>query len=202
AEAVGGYAIQLDEIPDHLHEADMIIGSTGSPTTILQKEHVKPALKRRKNRPIFMIDIAVPRDIDPTIDQLENIYLYTVDDLHEIIEDNKQSRQTAALEAEEIIDVQADGFMAQLNAIQQVNPLIQQYRQQSNDIKAQALELAMHQLENGCKPEEVVKKLANQLTNKLLHTPTKQLHQAGLAGQNTLIDSAKTLLIADHEAEK
>lgn len=202
AEAVGGYAIQLDEIPDHLHEADMIIGSTGSPTTILQKEHVKPALKRRKNRPIFMIDIAVPRDIDPTIDQLENIYLYTVDDLHEIIEDNKQSRQTAALEAEEIIDVQADGFMAQLNAIQQVNPLIQQYRQQSNDIKAQALELAMHQLENGCKPEEVVKKLANQLTNKLLHTPTKQLHQAGLAGQNTLIDSAKNLLIADHEAEK
>lgn len=202
AENLGGYAIQLEEIPNHLHEADIVIGSTGSPTTILQKAHVTPALKQRKNRPMFMVDIAVPRDIDPTIEQLENVYLYTVDDLHEIIEDNKQSRQTAALEAEEIIDVQADGFMAQLNAIQQVNPLIQQYRQQGNEIKTQALESAMHQLENGCQPEEVVKKLANQLTNKLLHTPTKQLHQAGLAGQNTLIDSAKTLLIADHEAEK
>ena len=202
AETVCGYAIGLDEIADHLHEADIVIGSTGAPHTILHKAQVEPALKRRKNRPIFMVDIAVPRDIDPTIDELENVYLYTVDDLHEIIEDNKQSRQTAALEAEEIIDIQADTFMAQLNAIQQVNPLIQQFRQQSIDTKEQALNAALHQLEIGCPPEEVVKRLANQLTNKLLHTPTKQLHQAGLDGQNHLIESAKTLLMADRDAEK
>ena len=202
AESVEGYAIGLDEIPGHLHEADIIIGSTGAPTTILHQADVKPALKRRKNRPMFMVDIAVPRDIDPTIDQLENVYLYTVDDLHEIIEDNKHSRQTAALEAEEIIEVQADNFMAQLNAIQQVNPLIHQFRQQSLETKDQALSIALHQLETGCPPEEVVKKLANQLTNKLLHTPTKQLHQAGLEGQNSLIESARTLLIGENDAEK
>jgi len=202
AESVGGYAIGLDEIPDHLHEADMIIGSTGAPTTILHKADVEPALKRRKNRPILMIDIAVPRDIDPTIDELENVYLYTVDDLHEIIEDNKQSRQTAALEAEEIIEVQANSFMAQLNAIQQVNPLIQQFRQQCIETKDQALATALQQLDNGCPPEEVVKKLANQLTNKLLHTPTKQLHQAGLEGHDSLIESARTLLISEQDVSK
>lgn len=202
AESVGGYAIQLDEIPDHLHEADLVIGSTGSPNAILKKEQVKPALKRRKNRPMFMVDIAVPRDIEASIEELEDVYLYTVDDLHEIIEDNKQSRQTAALEAEEIIDVQAETFMAQLNAIQQVNPLIHQYRQHCLEIKDQAMNQALRQLELGTDPQEVIKKLANQLTNKLLHTPTKQLHQAGLAGQHNLIDSAKTLLLADDEQHK
>ena len=198
AETVEGYAISLDEITGHVHEADMIIGSTSAPNTILHKSQIEPALKRRKNRPIFMIDIAVPRDIDPAINELENIYLYTVDDLHEIIQDNKQSRKTAALEAEEIIDVQADNFMAQLNAIQQVNPLIQQFREHNIQTKNEALELALHRLENGCPPDEVVKKLANQLTNKLLHIPTKQLYQAGLEGQNGLIESAKTLLMGKH----
>lgn len=197
AESVGGYAIGLPEIPDHLHEADIVIGSTGSPNAILKKIQVKPVLKVRKNRPMFMIDIAVPRDIEAEIDELEDVYLYTVDDLHEIIEDNKQSRQVAAQEAEEIIEVQAENFMAQFNAIQQVNPLIQQYRTQCADIKDQALEQALHQLEIGGDPREVVKKLANQLTNKLLHTPTKQLHDAGVSGQSSLIESAKTLLIGD-----
>lgn len=199
AEAIGGYAIGLNEIDSHLHEADIVIGSTGSPTAILHKAQVVPALKRRKNRPIFMVDIAVPRDIDPKIDELEDVYLYTVDDLHEIIEDNKQSRQTAALEAEEIIEVQAENFMAQFLATQQVNPLIQRFRQQSCDIKEHALQQALHQLEIGTDPQEVVKKLANQLTNRLLHTPTKQLHQAGLNGQHGLIDAAKTLLLNDSE---
>ncbi|WP_178863596.1 glutamyl-tRNA reductase [Thiomicrorhabdus cannonii] len=197
AEAIGGYAIGLNEIDSHLHEADIVIGSTGSPTAILHKAQVVPALKRRKNRPMFMVDIAVPRDIDPKIDELEDVYLYTVDDLHEIIEDNKQSRQTAALEAEEIIEVQAENFMAQFLATQQVNPLIQRFRQQSCDIKEHALQQALHQLELGVDPQEVVKKLANQLTNRLLHTPTKQLHQAGLNGQHSLIDAAKTLLLND-----
>jgi glutamyl-tRNA reductase len=195
AENVGGYAIALSEIGAHLHEADIVIAATGSPCAVLQRADVLPALKRRKNRPMFMVDIAVPRDIEPSIEQLDNVYLYTVDDLHEIIEDNKQSRQSAALEAQEIIDLQAENFMAQLNAIAQANPLIQQYRQQAHEIKEQALHKALQQLHNGADAEQVLTKLANQLTNKLLHTPTKQLHEAGLSGQNTLIDSAKTLLL-------
>jgi len=195
AESVGGYAIQLDEIENHLHEADIIIGSTGSPSAILKKPQVVQALKKRKNTPMFMVDIAVPRDIEASIGELENVYLYTVDDLQEIIESNKASRQTAALEAEEIIELQANNFMAQLQATQQVNPLIKEYRQQAMVFKKDALDHALHQLELNVNPEEIIKILANQLTNKLIHAPTSSLHQAGIEGNKTLIKCAKNILI-------
>ena len=195
AESVGGYAIQLDEIDSHLHEADIVIGSTGSPNAILKKEQVVQALKKRRNTPMFMVDIAVPRDIEASIGQLENVYLYTVDDLQEIIESNKTSRQTAALEAEEIIELQANNFMAQLKATQQVNPLIKVYRQQAMALKKEALDHALHQLEQNVNPEEIIKLLANQLTNKLIHPPTSALHQAGIEGNKTLIKCAKNILI-------
>ena len=195
AESLAGYGIQLEEIDDHLHEADIVIGSTGSPNAILKRDQVKSALKQRKNKPMFMVDIAVPRDIEASIGELGNIYLYTVDDLQEIIENNKQSRQSAAKEAEEIIDLQAANFMAQQSAIEKVKPLIKNYRMQSLEIKEQALEHALHQLEQGNDPRNVVKLLANQLTNRLLHTPTAQLNQAGLENDQGLIDSASRLLI-------
>ena len=195
AEAVGGYAINLDEINQHLHEADIVIGSTGSPQAILMQDAVKAALKKRKSRPMFMVDIAVPRDIEAAISDLDNVYLYTVDDLQEIIESNKQSRQNAALEAEEIITLQAEHFVNQLHASQQTKPVIQAFRQQSMDIKQNALEHALHQLEQGVDAEEIIKRLANQLTNRLIHTPTKQLNQAGIEGDKSLIDAAETLLL-------
>ncbi len=200
AESLGGYAIELEEIDNHLHEADIIIGSTGSPHAILKQTQVIAALKKRKNRPIFMIDIAVPRDIEASINELENVYLYTVDDLKEIIEVNKQSRQAAAIEAEEIIELQAHSFMVQLHAMQQVKPIIQVYRQQAMRQKEEALNHALHQLEQGCEPEEIIKRLANQLTNKLIHTPTSQLNHAGIEGNNTLIECAEALLICDQKA--
>ncbi|MCF6346382.1 MAG: glutamyl-tRNA reductase [Thiomicrorhabdus sp.] len=202
AESVGGYAIQLDEIDNHLHEADIVIGSTGSTTAILKQTQVKQALKKRKNTPMFMVDIAVPRDIEASIGKLENVYLYTVDDLQEIIESNKASRQTAALEAEEIIELQANNFMAQLKATQQVNPLIKEYRQHAMALKKDALDHALHQLELGGKPEEIIKTLANQLTNKLIHTPTSTLHHAGIEGNKTLIECAKHILICNQSPTK
>ena len=146
---------------------------------------------------MFMVDIAVPRDIEPSISDLDNVYLYTVDDLQEIIESNKQSRQSAALEAEEIITLQAEHFVKQLNATQQIKPVIQTYRQQSMDIKQAALEHALNQLEQGVNAEEIIKRLANQLTNRLIHTPTKQLNQAGIEGNKPLIEAAATLLICE-----
>ena len=195
AEEIGGYAIQLDEISRHLHEADIVIGSTGSPKAILLQQQVKEALKKRKNRPMFMVDIAVPRDIEPNIGDLDNVYLYTVDDLQEIIESNKQSRQNAALEAEEIITLQAEHFVRKFNASQQIKPVIQTYRQQSMDIKQAALEHALHQLEQGVEAEEIIKRLANQLTNRLIHTPTQQLNHAGIEGNKPLIEAAEILLV-------
>lgn len=202
AESVEGYAINLDEIDKHLHEADIVIGSTGSPNTILSKDSVEAAVKKRKNRPMFLVDIAVPRDMESGICNLNNVYLYTVDDLQEIIETSKQSRQSAALEAEEIIELQAEHFVTQMKATQQIKPVIQAYRQQSMYIKEAALEHALHQLEQGVNSEEIVKRLANQLTNRLIHTPTKQLNLAGMNGNKALIEAAETLLICEDDPKR
>lgn len=198
-ETLGGYAIGLNEIEDHLHEADIIISSTASPTPLLQKDDIKTALKARRHKPIFIVDIAVPRDIAPDVGQLDNAYLYTVDDLTAIIEENKQSRKDASLEAEEIVSTQAENFMMQYHASLQASPIIQDYRQHAYELKDLALEDALQQLQKGEKPEQVIKKLANQLTNKILHTPTANIHQAGLKGEQHIIDAAKVLLF---EADK
>lgn len=199
SEALGGYAIGLNEINDHLHEADMIIASTASPTPILNQTDIKAALKTRRHKPMFIVDIAVPRDIAPEVGQLDNVYLYTVDDLTAIIEENKQSRKDASLEAEEIVSSQAENFMMQYHASLQASPLIQQYRQQAYQLKDHAIVDALALLQKGENPELVIKKLANQLTNKILHTPTANLHHAGLKGEQHIIDAAKQLLF---EADK
>lgn len=195
AESLDGFAIELDELQAHLHEADIIIASTGSPTTLLHKSEVKQALKKRRNRPMFMVDIAVPRDIEASVNEFEDVYLYSVDDLQEIIAENKRSRQDAANEAEDIIQMQAERFICQYQAIQCVNPLIRQYRMQAERIKQQALEQAQHQLELGQDPQAVLNRFAHLLTNKLIHTPSHQLHEAGIAGNQTLIEMAESLLI-------
>jgi glutamyl-tRNA reductase len=195
AEEVGGYAIELDEIPQHLHEADLVIASTASPQALISQDEVKQALKRRKHRPMFMIDIAVPRDIEPAAGELDNVYLYSVDDLESIIADNRRARQEAAVAAEEIIVQQANHFVMQFRALNEVNPIIKAYRQQAEDIKQLSLEQALQALEKGEDPQKVVTKLANQLTNRLLHTPTKHLHEAGLSGKQDAIACAKQLLL-------
>lgn len=199
AELLGGYAIELSEIPTHLHEADIIIGSTSSPKPLLFKDQVEAALEKRRHAPMILVDIAVPRDMEPSIHTLNDTYLYTVDDLQEIIEDNKKSRQNAAQDAEKIVLHQASVFYTQYKSIQQSNPVIQQYREHAYQIKEQALSEAMHQLETGHPAEEVITKLANQLTNKLLHIPTAQLHHAGKEGQSDLIQAAKNLLLSHHK---
>lgn len=194
-ETLGGYAIELSEIDDHLHEADILITSTASPVPLVTKNHVVNALKKRRNKPIFMVDIAVPRDIDPSVSELSDIYLYTVDDLQAIIEENKQSRKDASMAAEEIVCAQAESFLLQYQALQQATPVIQAYRSAGYAIKDQALQEALNRLTAGDAPELVINRLAHQLTNRLLHTPTANLHQAGLNGEQQLIEAAKTLLI-------
>ncbi len=116
AEQYGGRGISLPEISKMLTQADIIISSTASPLPILGKGMVESALKQRKHRPIFMVDIAVPRDIEPEVNDLRDVYLYTVDDLQQVIEDNLESRREAANEAHDIIDVQVEHFMAWLRS--------------------------------------------------------------------------------------
>ncbi len=187
-----GYAISLSEMPAHLHEADIVISSTASQLPILGKGSVERALKKRKRRPIFMVDIAVPRDIEPEVANLDDIYLYCVDDLHDIIEENLQSRRDAALQAEEMIDSQVEHFMAWLRT-QDAVPVIRSIREHAEQESEALLQKALKQLEQGNDPEHVVSELARTLTNKLIHEPSRQLRQSGLNTENNLIEAARNL---------
>jgi glutamyl-tRNA reductase len=192
ATQVNGYAIVLSEMPSHLAEADIVVSSTASQLPILGKGAVERALKERKRRPIFMVDIAVPRDIEPEVGDLEDIYLYCVDDLHGIIEENLQSRRDAALQAEEIIDSQVEHFKAWLRT-QDAVPVIRAIRSNAENESKSLLEKAKKQLEQGTDPEQVLNELARTLTNKLLHEPSRQLRQSGSDADNNLIEAARNL---------
>ncbi|HYQ91854.1 MAG TPA: glutamyl-tRNA reductase [Candidatus Competibacteraceae bacterium] len=188
----GGYAIGLEEIPLHLAEADIVIASTASPEFLVAQSQVKTALKKRKHRPIFMVDIAVPRDIDPAVGELEDVYLYTVDDLQEIIQENLNSRTEAATQAEEIIDTQVAHFMAWLR-IHDSAGCIYALRHQAERLRDEVYENARRQLLSGKEPLEVLRYLANTLTNKLLHAPSVALREASAQERDDLVDTIKLL---------
>ena len=188
----GGYAIALKEIPNHLAEADIVISSTASQLPILGKGAAERAIKQRKHRPMLMIDIAVPRDIESEVGELEDVYLYTVDDLQEIIQEGLKSRQEAAKQAEEIIDTQVAHFMGWIQS-QDAFTLIRQFRDHAQQIRDTELEKALRQLSNGESSEQVLQKLAHALTNKLTHAPSTQIRQAGYDGRIELLDVAREL---------
>jgi len=192
ATQVDGYAINLSEMPAHIAEADIVMSSTASQLPILGKGMVERALKQRKRRPIFMVDIAVPRDIEPEVGNLEDIYLYCVDDLQDIIEENLKSRRDAALQAEEIIDTQVEHFMSWLRT-QDAVPIIRAIREGAEIESNHLLQKAKRQLEHGVSPEHALEELARTLTNKLLHEPSRQLRQSGANVDNNLIEAARSL---------
>ncbi|MGA7978655.1 MAG: glutamyl-tRNA reductase [Chromatiaceae bacterium] len=188
-----GYAIALTELANHLPEADILISSTASPLPVLGKGAVERALKRRKHRPIFMVDIAVPRDIEPEVSDLNDVYLYTVDDLQGVVDEGMRSRQAAAEAAAEIVDFHTEEFMAWLRSLDAVT-LIQDYRRGAELIRDEVVARALRQLQSGKAPEEVIGFLAHTLTNKLLHTPSERLRQAGREGRAELLEAANELL--------
>jgi glutamyl-tRNA reductase len=192
ASEFGGYAIALSEIPDHLAEADIVISSTASQLPILGKGAVETALKQRKHRPMLLVDIAVPRDIESQVGELEDVFLYTVDDLQEIIQEGLRSRQEAAQQAEEIIDTQVTHFMSWLRSLSAVET-IRDYRQHAELLRDSVLEQAMRQLKSGKDADFVLNELARQLTNKLMHSPCQSMRQAGYDGRSDLLDAAREL---------
>jgi glutamyl-tRNA reductase len=192
AEEFKAYAIALPDIPAHLAEADIVISSTASPLPILGKGSVESALKIRKHRPMLMVDIAVPRDIESEVGNLSDVYLYTVDDLQEIIQEGLRSRQEAAAQAEEIIDVQVSHFMNWIRSLGAVDT-IRAVRENAEIKRDAELELALNLIAAGKDPEVVLKQFAHRLTNKLLHEPSTQLKQAGYEGRTELLKAARDL---------
>ncbi|MET4818645.1 glutamyl-tRNA reductase [Endozoicomonas sp. NE41] len=188
-----GRSALLSDIPHILPEADIIIASTASPVPVLGKGVVERALKQRKHRPMFMVDIAVPRDIEEEVGELADVYLYTVDDLQGVIEDNMQQRQEAAHEAEHIVEAGTDEFMAQLRSLDAVS-ILRAYRLQTENIRDMELERAIAALSNGTPPEQVLTQFARILTNKLMHTPSVQLKKVASEGLQERLEWAEDLL--------
>jgi len=192
AEEFNAYAISLSEIPGHLAEADIVISSTASPLPILGKGSVESALKVRKHKPVLMVDIAVPRDIEPEVANLDDVYLYTVDDMQEIIQEGLRSRQEAADQAEEIINVQVSHFMSWLRSLSAVST-IRAVRDLAAVTREKELALAMEQLAAGKDSKAVMHQLAHRLTNKLMHTPSVRLKKAGYDGRTEVLSVAQEL---------
>ncbi|HEC29245.1 MAG TPA: glutamyl-tRNA reductase [Gammaproteobacteria bacterium] len=188
----GGYGIALGEIPVHLSEADIVISSTASQQTILDKRIVTDALKRRKHKPVFMVDIAVPRDIAPDVGELEDIYLYSIDDLSDVIREGQRTRQEAAKQANEIIDVQVQHFLGWIQSLNAVETICE-IRSKAEQSRDEVLVKAQRQLQQGKSAEEVLQYLANTLTNKLLHDPSTNLRDAATRGRMELLRAAQEI---------
>ncbi len=192
AEKFSAEAILLSDIPEHLHRADIVITSTASQLPLLGKGAVESALKRRRHKPMFMVDIAVPRDIETEVAELDDVYLYSVDDLKEVIDENMRSRQEAAEKARGIVVEGAQLYLQELKALGSVDT-IKAYRQKAEGIRDQELQKALRSLESGVAPEQVMAQLARGITNKLLHAPTRRLKEAGASGETELLEFGSQL---------
>jgi glutamyl-tRNA reductase len=192
AHRFAGYAIGLSDLPQHLAEADIVIASTASREPIVTRPMAEAAIRARRRKPMFMVDIAVPRDIAPDVAKVEDIYLYTIDDLKQVIDENRRSREAAAREAEAIIELQVERYMAWRRALDLGNP-VQDLRRQAESDRDDVLARASAMIARGKSPEEALAFLANTLTNKLLHAPSANLRAATLRGDTELIKAAARL---------
>jgi len=196
ADQIGADAVQINAVPEQLAHADIVISSTASQLPILGKGATESALKRRKHRPIFMVDLAVPRDIEPEVGSLQDIYLYTVDDLKTVVDENLRGRELAAEAALEIINLEVTMFDQWLKTHQSADH-IRQLRDSADLIKQQAIEKALLQLKQASDPEEAIQRLANDITNKLMHRPTLEMRKALQNDDEERIRLLKSLIKPD-----
>lgn len=191
----GGYALPLTELDRHLAEADVVFSATASREPILAYAQVAAALARRKHKPMLLFDLAVPRDIQPGVAELDDAYLYTVDDLERAVEDNRRGRRQAAEAAEAIIELQVARYIENLHASSRQEPL-KRLRAHGDAAREDVLAKARQQLANGRDAEAVLDFLAHTLTNRLLHPPTAALREAALSGDAELARAADKLFPA------
>jgi glutamyl-tRNA reductase len=182
AGAIGADVITLAQIPDKMADADIVISSTGSTLPIIGKGMVEHALGKRKHRPIFMVDLAVPRDIEEQVGELEDVFLYTVDDLQSIIAKNLVNRRKEAIQAESIVTTQSDVFMSWLRGLNTQDTVIG-YRKQCLEHRDLLLEKAILQLQGNKSAESIMAELATKLTNKFMHAPTSAIQSAAQGGE-------------------
>ncbi len=192
AQTLGGYAIALSDLAAHLPTADLIVSSTASRGYVLERESMELALQRRRRKPVFMIDLAVPRDLDPRIAELEDVYLYTVDDLRSVVDENQKLRQQAAHQADWLIDEYAREFGRWLDS-RDAGGTIRAIRSRARASRDEVLEKARRKLAGGAPVEDVLAFVADTLSNKLLHAPVSRLRQADAVEQALLLAGLRKL---------
>jgi glutamyl-tRNA reductase len=188
----------LTELPDILHEYDVVVSSTASQLPLVGKGMIERALRLRLNMPMFLLDLAVPRDIEAEVGELNDAYLYTVDDMMGIVQNGKEARQKAAAAAEAMVEEKVGEFV-RLQQSRQSVPLIRALRDEGERARRQVLENAMKQLAKGASAEEVLERLSIQLTNKLLHSPTQTLNKAGSENSNLVDAVAQIYQLDQHD---
>jgi glutamyl-tRNA reductase len=177
AEKIGGKAILLNDLPERFAEFDIVVTSTASQLPIIGLGMVESAIKARRHRPIFMVDLAVPRDIEPEVSELDDVFLYTVDDLAQVVTDGMVNRQEAAIDAEMIVQARVENFMSWMKKRDAV-PTIKALRDQAETTRKAELEKALKLIQKGESPDKVLEALSTALTNKFLHAPSHALNQA------------------------
>lgn len=193
---VNGSAFRIGDIPLCLPQADIVITATSSQLPIIGKGLMERTLKTRKRRPLLMIDLAVPRDIEPEVSELKDIYLYNIDDLQTIIDANLKNRRRAAEQAEALVELQTAHYMRQLQ-IANLSDTISEFRRAAFRHRDQTLQKALGELRHGRDPLLVAEQLAHQLTNKLLHQPTVKLRELAYNQQAEALILAKKILITE-----
>lgn len=192
--AARGYG--LDELPTLLPTHDMVIACTASPAAILTNSMFEQALKKRRHRPVFALDLSVPRNIEATIAQFNDVYLYTIDDLHAIIENNQKKRKKALQQAIDIIESEVVAFERWLR-LQDTGDTLKSLRQRAHAEREKLLEQALAQLASGRDPEDVLQRLSHRLVNRLLHGPSIRLRQAAESADEALLEAARYYFLDD-----
>ena len=192
------HAAPLSDLDKELSSADIVISCTASPVPVITKRAVEGAIRTRRRRPIFMVDMAVPRDIEPEVADLEDVYLFSIDDLQQLVDDNIQQRELAAGGARLLINEEVTRFLAESRA-QDAGPAIRALRQQAEGIRQQTVEQARRMLAAGKSNDEVIDYLANTLTNRLLHAPTQALRQAAESADLALAETVTRLLTEERD---
>jgi glutamyl-tRNA reductase len=194
------HAVGLEDLDTELAQADIVIACTASTVPLITKNAAEAAIRARRRRPIFMVDLAVPRDIEPAVADLEDVYLFSIDDLQQLIDENLQQRAMAAGGARLVIEEEVERFLNESRA-HDAGPAIRALRLQAEEIRLQTVEQARRFLAAGKSADEVIEYLANTLTNRLLHTPTQALRHAAEKSDSALAEAMTRLLIEERDRQ-
>ena len=194
----GGYAVPLSELEGTLPEADIIISSTAANEPIVTRLQMDAAIRLRKRKPIFAVDIAVPRDIEQAVAELDDVYLYGIDDLQQVILEGQGSREAAAVDAHKILDDEINRYTSMERA-KEANPIITSLRTRGQSIRDEVAAQARRRMASGMSAEDAIEYATASMMKKMLHSPSVRLREAGEASNETIIEAARILFDLDQD---